>query len=110
MTIEINGEQQNIPTNTGISDAGMRVIHTHDASGTLHVEPPYPVPLYLKDFFYIWGDTTGEDKVFNETCIFDYCSNETHELNFFVNGQSNDEYGELKLEDRDSIRIVYEER
>ncbi len=110
LTIEVNGEQQLIPSNTGITNAGMRVIHTHDASGTLHVEPPYPVTLYLKDFFTIWGEQSEDNRSFNQTCIFDYCENETHELNFFVNGQTSEEYGELELKDGQLIRIVYEER
>ena len=45
LTIVINGQQQVIPANTGITEACMNSIHTHDATGKLHVESPI-----LKDF------------------------------------------------------------
>ena len=101
LEIEILGKQYPIPANIGISEAGMRVIHTHDATGTLHVESPYPHQFSLKDFFTIWG------KTFNQQCIFEYCSDEQHELIFTANGIPNDQYENIPLRDLDKIKIIY---
>ena len=102
LEIEILGEKQEIPTNIGVSSSGMRVIHTHEPGGTIHVESPYPQEFYLKDFFTVWG------RNFNSTCIFEYCTDEGHKLSVFVNGLPNEEYGELILRDGDIIKIVYD--
>ena len=100
LEIEINGENYPIPVNTGISAAGMRVIHTHDSTGKLHIESPYPHQFYLPDFFKIWG------KPFNQSCIFEYCANASHALSVFVNGIEAAE-ANIPLKDGDRIRVVY---
>ena len=82
----------------------MKVVHTHDNTGGLHIETPYPAELHLKDFFAIWG------KAFNSTCIFDYCIDDKHELEFTVNSDPNNEYENLAFQDRDAIRIIYSEK
>ncbi|HSU72638.1 MAG TPA: hypothetical protein VLJ21_02205 [Candidatus Binatia bacterium] len=101
LEIIINGKSFPIPANIGITDAGMRVIHTHDSTGKLHVESPYPTSLYLSDFFKIWG------KRFDDQCIFDNCKDDTHDLKMYVNGEPSDLYGALLLRDGDRIKIVY---
>lgn len=99
--IEINGREQVIPANIGISGSAMRVIHTHDDTGAIHIEAPVPHTFQLRDFFTIWG------KNFNASCIFEYCANETHELRVFLNSQPSSLYETLPLRDLDNIRIVY---
>ncbi len=102
--IEINGEKQLIPVNIGISPQGMRVIHTHESDGKLHVESPYPHQFVLADFFAIWN------KTFSSTCIFEYCTDENHTLTVFVNDVESNEYGNIPLYDLDRIKIVYSEK
>ena len=104
LEIRILGEQQAILAGTGISNAGMRVIHTHDSTGKLHVEAPRPHQFYLQDFFTIWGET------FNSTCIMDHCVDENHALSFFVNGVPSNLYENAALKDGDRIRIVYAQK
>jgi hypothetical protein len=104
LEIEVLGKKQVIPANIGISEKGMRVIHTHDSSGELHVETPRPQQLFLNDFFSIWG------KTFDEHCFEKLCSDETHVLEMFVNNVSNKQFGFLPLKDKDVISIVYRER
>ncbi len=101
LSIEIEGVNQTIPAGIGISENGLRVIHTHDDSGRIHVESPWPMRFYLKDFFYVWG------KRFDSRCIFDYCSDGNHTLAVYVNGTRSGLYGDLPLEDGEQIRIVY---
>lgn len=38
-------------------------LHTHDATGILHVEAPGPTPLTLGDFFAIWGEPLDRTNV-----------------------------------------------
>lgn len=102
--IYIEGEKQIIPANIGISNTGMRVIHTHDSSGILHVESPVPHQFFLKDFFTIW------EKQFSNSCIFDYCEDETHQLTVLVNGVESTVIEDVPLMDKDLIQIFYEEK
>lgn len=101
LEIEINGQKQAIPQGIGVSSNVMRVIHTHDDTGKLHVESPVPHTFKLQDFFTVW------EKTFSDSCIFEYCNNETHQLRMTVNSQPSSAYGELPLKDLDNIRIVY---
>jgi len=103
LQIEINGEPYMIPANMGISTNGMRVIHTHDTSGKLHVEAPFPHQFILQDLFTILGRT------FTSECIFDNCVDENHALKVFVNDVESDQFGDIMLFDKDIIRIVYKE-
>ncbi len=56
--------RQVIPANVGLGSNCIRPIHTHDGSGTLHVETDQNRDYTLADFFLIWG------KVFNSSGIF----------------------------------------
>ena len=80
----------------------MRVIHTHDTTGKLHIESPYPHQFYLKDFFKVW------DRRLNSTCIFEFCEDEKHRLKFFVNGVENNQKDSIPLRDADIIKVSYE--
>jgi hypothetical protein len=61
LTVIINGQQQVIPANIGIplntsgQPYGYYPIHTHDASGTIHVESTVVRTFHLHDFFDVWG-------------------------------------------------------
>ena len=60
-----NEQNQVIPSNVGTSPC-LRPLHTHDGSGTIHVEPDdasHPVYI-IGDFFRLWG------KEFNSSGIF----------------------------------------
>lgn len=117
LTIEIQGETRQIPSEIGIgqeySDSpyyhdGMEMtsIHTHDASGKIHWEimgrPPKDGELQLGAFFEIWG------KPFSETQILDYHNNDKNEVTMVVNGTPNDDFANYKVSDEDDIVIRYE--
>lgn len=73
VSLYVNGEQIAIPPAIGVKDAqitsGFVVagscwywLHTHDASGIIHVEPPSAIQTTLGQLFDIWGQplsTTG---------------------------------------------------
>lgn len=100
LSLFVNGEQLAIPagigspgsTQLGSSAAGGRClygIHTHDATGILHVEPPTSSTRFnLGQAFDVWGRPLGRDNV----------AGYTGTVTAYVNGQRYD--GELR-----SIRL-----
>ena len=104
LTIEILGETLTIPADIGIDPQGMRVIHTHDDSGKIHMEAPFKHDFYLRDFFTVWG------KRFDQRCIMDYCEDDNHTLTMSVNGVETDQRGDLLLLDDDVIVIKYAQK
>jgi len=107
LSIEIDGEQYPVGPNVGISDSmceGMRGVHTHDDSGTLHIETPSPMDAPLGAFFQIWG------KEFSESQIIDSIVDKNTEIVMFVNGESSDQFGSYSMQDGDVIEIVYKDK
>lgn len=107
LSIEIDGEQYPVGPNVGISDSmceGMRGVHTHDDSGTLHIETPSTMDAPLGAFFQIWG------KEFSESQIIDSIVDKNTEIVMFVNGESSDQFGSYSMQDGDVIEIVYKDK
>lgn len=91
LTITIKGEKIEIPANTGIDSGCMHPIHTHDNSGTLHLEFKKIREVKLSEFFEIWGKP------------FDWQG-----ARMTVNGQENTEFGNYVMRYYDQIEIVFE--
>lgn len=104
LAIEILGERWAFPANIGITDKKLRVVHTHESDGVLHVESPVPHQFVLGDFFTIWG------KTLTSKCVFEYCVDDVHVLEMFVNGEKSDLYENLPLRDKDQIKIIYRKK
>jgi hypothetical protein len=114
LTIKINNETIVIPNDIGsrtgrIVDthlSGMRMspLHTHESDGTIHLEnnnpSSKPETVTLGYFFYVW------DKPFNETCIFEYCTDKG-QLKMYVNGEESFKFGEYIMKDKDEILLEY---
>lgn len=91
LEIIINGTQQEIPANIGISFSCMHPLHTHDTTGTLHVESPTKRDFTLGDFFAVWKKPFNRDQITQET----------------VNGKETEDFENIVLHDRDQIVITY---
>jgi len=102
LTIMINGQQKDIPPDIGIQPTCLHFLHTHDGSGTIHVESPVLKDYRLSDFFAVW------DQPFSAEQILDAKVDDSHRIRMTVNGQDNTEYGDLVLRDGDKIVISYE--
>ncbi len=105
LAIFIKDKQQEIPANMGIGGAAHQPIHTHDTSGTLHLEVSGLVTkdeTKLAKFFQIWG------KQFNSNCIFDKCNGPDGTVRMTVNGQENKEFENYLMKDGDNLEIRYE--
>lgn len=116
LTIQIEEQFVTIPENVGVnsnacneSGANMHVVHTHSSDGKLHLEMQTEEDVELGVFFDIWGQH------FDETGIFDYRVNSTHELVMFnrdANGtlEEVDLFDNYILLDGQDIIISYRER
>ncbi|MDP2647970.1 MAG: hypothetical protein Q8P35_01880 [Candidatus Yanofskybacteria bacterium] len=102
LSVVIKGEKQVIPAEVGISAVCMRPLHTHDDTGTIHVEFPRQYSATVGDFFKIW------EKQFNNTCIFDRCNGSEGTVKMLVNGAENTEFEHYVMKDLDNIEIRYE--
>ncbi len=101
LTIIINGLKQTIPANTGISLACMHPLHTHDASGKIHVESPEQRDFTLGDFFAVW------QKPFSKDRILDYKADGGHQIVMTVDDQPSSEFENLVFKDGQQIVIEY---
>lgn len=101
LSIVIDGQAQSIPANIGLESFCMRPIHTHDDSGTLHLEFPQTRDVRLGDFFAIWG------KRFDQNCVLDTCAEANKIVKMRVNGKDNTEFERYVMHDKDKIEIIF---
>ena len=104
LSIEIKGQEQEIPANIGIGVVH-NPVHTHDNSGVIHLEMEGLVKkddLRLSQFFKVW------EKRFNSQCIFEYCNGPNGNVKMFVNGKENSEFESYQMRDEDKIEIKYQ--
>ncbi len=101
--IIINGEEVKIPAGVGIVGNRERILHTHEPNGVIHIESPVVRDYTLGDFFKVWGMRL------TDSCIFEYCNNETHRLVMLVNGVPQENIKDYVLKNGDSIILIYDE-
>lgn len=105
LSINIFGENQDIPPGIGLAGLPHKPLHTHDRDNVIHLEFSGMVrkdDIKLGSFFEVWG------KTFNQDCIFDKCSGEQGQLKILVNGKENSEFANYIMRDGDKIEIVFE--
>jgi len=105
LTIVILGSSYPIPANVGIVSADcMRLLHTHDGTGTIHIESPVPREVReftLGEFFVVWGQPLSS------TQILSYAADATHLVTMTVDGVSDTSFGSLILRSGQEIVIEY---
>lgn len=104
LEININGERQEIPADIGDSPTCLNALHTHDATGELHVESPERRDFTLADFFAVWNKTYSKDQILDSKVDGEHVIRET------VNGQEVADYENTVLRDQDQIIIFYEKK
>ncbi len=102
LTIIIDGKEQAIPPNIGLDGPVHSPIHTHDPDGIIHLENNNPTEktMRLGTLFELWG------KEFNQNQIFQYTT-EQGNLSMSVNGETNEEFENYILKEKDNITIEY---
>jgi hypothetical protein len=60
----VNGLLKPLPAEIGLPPSGVESsMHTHDATGIVHMEAPHPFNYTLGDFFAVWGVKLGPAQV-----------------------------------------------
>ncbi len=90
--IEIDGVSQTVPTNIGLNDICERAVHTHDATGQIHVEAQVQREYVLKDFYDVWGEKIQK---------------EGYDLVMTVDDEASIAYENLLLKDKQKIKLIY---
>jgi len=100
LTILINGRKQVIPANVGAEGPlGFLPLHTHDASGIIHVESTVNRPFHLGDFFAVGGQT------FSRREILGLKVKSNQRLTMTVNGRVTNRFQNWVLHEHDDVVI-----
>jgi hypothetical protein len=102
----VHGEPEPVPEGIGITPADqgadVQSIHTHDTSGTVHLESERARAFTLGEFFGVWGVRL------TPSCIGAYCNQGPNQIQVFVNGEEvTGDPREIELDDQDTIVITY---
>lgn len=54
LQIVVDGKLETVPADIGVTEACHFALHTHDETGTLHIEAQDVYPYTLADFFRVW--------------------------------------------------------
>ena len=80
LDIFVNGKKEPVPASIGVYDGQfLTELHTHDASGIMHVESPTKRTFDLAQFFGVWGVRL------TPSCVGGYCK-ELTPWRLYVNG------------------------
>jgi hypothetical protein len=103
LDIFVNGKKVTVPAFIGIDDGSfITELHTHDATGIMHVESAQTKPYALGQFMSVWGVR------FSKKCIGGYCATAAKPLRFYVNGKPYlGNPNNLVLKNHQEIAVVY---
>jgi hypothetical protein len=101
LDVFVNGKKEPVPPSIGIFDGQfLAELHTHDASGIMHVESQTKRDFTLGEFFGVWGVRLTKD------CVGGYCKPETP-WRLYVNGLNEPgDPAELVLQAHQEIAFV----
>jgi hypothetical protein len=84
-----------------VPEVGFSPIHTHSASGIVHIEADRPGAFTLGQFFDEWGVRL------DRRCLGGYCSGGGQALRVYVNGRRVGNPRAVVLRDREEIAVLY---
>jgi hypothetical protein len=82
LEIFVHGQGVPVPADIGLTSNGGASMHTHDATGIMHLESDTRFPYTLGDFFDVWGVRL------TRSCIGGYCASGANHLVVYVNGNA----------------------
>jgi hypothetical protein len=103
----VEGRPVVVPAGIGIDDAGRFIspLHTHDATGIVHVESPTERTFTLGQFFDVWGVR------FTRRCLGGYCATAGKRLRVYVTGKLvRGDPRRIALEEREEIVVAFGSR
>ena len=106
LQIFVHGESQLVPTEIGIDRSGVEPyvasLHTHEESGTMHLESSVSRTFTLGEFFDVWGVRLSP------SCMGAYCNDDTNRLRVYVEGEEvTTNIRDVALNDREVVVIAY---
>ena len=104
LEIVIDGKKRDVEKNIGISASCEKVLHTHDTSGEIHIEPNYEQVFTLGQFFALWQQPFSASELMEKT------ADATHEIVMTIDGQLSTEFEKLILKDKQQIKLEYREK
>lgn len=106
LVLVINGEQVPVPQSIGVrTNECIFWLHTHDASGLMHIEAPSKRDLTLGQFFAVWGQPLSTTQLLDQTV------DGTHEIVATVNGEpAEGDPANIVMNDQDTIVVQYTTR
>lgn len=99
LELYVHGQKVPVPAEIGITPDITSPLHTHDATGVIHVESSEQRTFTLGEFFDVWGVRL------TQSCLGAYCDGDEGTLRVFVDGERID--GSIRtLPLRDQTEIV----
>lgn len=102
LDIIVDGKSQPVPAEIGIDAQAQLIspVHTHDATGIIHIESPDRRTFTLGQFFTEWG------VLLNESCVGGYCSPQTP-IRVYIDGrQFSGDPSSIELTAHEEIALV----
>ena len=112
LSIIYNNFSLTVPAQIGIENTCLYGLHTHDTSGTIHVESPIVANYTLGEFFDIWNQTQPYDTLGilgsssnSEETLFAALKNSTVSA-YVDNAIYGGNYRNIMLKDGEQIKLV----
>jgi len=99
LDVFVDGKRVIVPAGIGIGDGFISPLHTHDASGVMHVESTTVRSYSLAEFFAVWGVRL------TKACLADECGK--GELHFFVDGKPVADPNRVVLTQHQEITVAF---
>jgi hypothetical protein len=98
----VRGAAVPVPADVGIAGNLHAPLHTHDASGVIHVESAVARTFTLGEFFDVWGVRL------TDRCLGGYCASGEDRLRVFVDGEEvGTGFRDVPLEDRAEVVVAF---
>jgi hypothetical protein len=99
LDVFVNGGRVVVPAGIGIGEGLISPLHTHDASGVIHVESTTVRSYSLAEFFAVWGVRL------TKTCLAGECG--PGKLHFFVDGKPATDPNRIVLTHHQEIAVAF---
>ncbi len=102
LEILVDGQPVAVPADTGIRSNCIFWLHTHDNTGTLHIEAPETRDFTLGQFFAVWGQPLSATQLLSSTV------DASHKITATVNGTPfTGDPASILLADRETIVLQF---
>jgi hypothetical protein len=81
LDVYVRGRHIVVPAEIGLTASFGAPLHTHDATGVIHLESPIVRSYTLGDFFGVWGVRL------TRTCLGNFCASGSARLRAYVDGK-----------------------